>query len=791
MVRNFRFSAWLSVCFFVLWLTACLSALAQSSPQVLASPIVLDDAFSEQVIGLHVDIFEDPSTHLNIDAVRDTAIASQFYSSQKSSTSFGFTRSAYWLRFVLDDRRSVEAQQSGRSLLLTLGFGQLDDLKLWCFDTNNRLILQQQAGDHVPSARWPVVSVEPTFRLTSQSQSCWLRVQSGSSLQLPMTLRTEPAFTAHRLTTGVFQALYFGALLVMVAYNGLVAVATRSWAYGTYTLFLLAFGLFQATFNGLAYAILWPGAVGWTDTALLLTLGATGIFSMLFAMIMLEIKSDYYRFWQFGMAVMLVMLISIVAAFFVPYAILIRIMYATVPFWAVFLIGAGLLQSLRGKRVAQIFLAAWFVLIVSGVIVILRGLGLVPINVLTVNVMLIGSAIEFVMLSFALSERIKTWQKMLLRSEQQRVDALRQSEQLLEQKVALRTAELSQSHAALSEAKLAAEKALVDLQSTQAQLVQSEKMASLGLLVDNVAHEMNSPIGAVKSSGQTIAQALHEVLPRLPELFAVLDPTSRDLFTRLISQSIAHADQTLSAREERQMVKGVVKQLQELGVAHTTDSNARLLVQFRVQDQLTDYLSLLQHPHHELIFDVAHALAAIVHGTNNINLAVGRVSRIIYALKAFSSHENSSLMMLSPVQPTLQIALDSYRNSMKLGVELVCQWESVDLVRCVPDDLVQVWSNLIHNALQAMKMHGTLTVSISQQHDDVVIGFRDTGPGLTPEVQAKMFEPFFTTRTSGEGSGLGLAVVKKIIDKHRGKIMVDSVLGAGCFIQVHLPRGRV
>ncbi len=765
-------------------------AQARATQHGFASPIVLEDAFSERVIGLHVDILEDPGTQLGIDDVREEPVASQFSPSQKSSTSFGFTRSAYWLRFTLEDRRSITKKQADGDLFLTLGFGQLDDLSLWCFDANRQLIALQQAGDHVPPERWPVAAVEPTFRLTSQSQLCWMRAKSGSSLQLPMTLRTEPVYTANRLTTSVFQALYFGGLLVMVAYNGLVALATRSWAYGTYTLFLLGFGLFQATFNGLAYSILWPGAVGWADTSLLIALGATGVFSVLFAMILLEVKQHYYRFWQFGVVLAVLMGSCSVLAFFFPYAILIRIMYAMVPFWAVFLIGSGVLLSLRGKRVAQIFLAAWFVLIVSGVIIILRGLGLVPINVFTTNVMLIGSAIEFVMLSFALSERIKTWQKMLLQSEQQRVEALRQSEQLLEQKVEQRTAELSRSHAALSEAKLAAEQALIDLQNTQAQLVQSEKMASLGLLVDNVAHEINSPIGAVKSSGQTIAQALHEVLPRLPELLAKLDVTCRTLFTQLISQSIVHNQAAFSAKEERQMVKALVKQLHHKGVEHATDAHARLLVQCRVQeDQLDHYLPLLQHPELGLIFDMAHNLVAVVHGTNNINLAVGRVSRIIYALKAFSSHDNQSLMTPSLVQPTLERALDAYRHSMKLGVDLVCQFDVTPPVVCIAEDLVQVWSNLIHNALQAMKMHGTLTVTLSQHQDQVRIAFQDTGTGLTPEVQAKMFEPFFTTRTAGEGSGLGLAVVKKIIDKHQGNIVVHSVLGEGCSIEVFLPVG--
>ena len=774
--------------FFCFLLLALGQVLAQSANNYRSAtpPVMVDDAFRERVIGLDVDILEDPSTTLSIDDVRSDSYANRFFASVKSSTSFGFTRSAYWLRFALQDARSARMQAQSGDLLLTLGFGQLDWLDLWCFDAAGNRVLHQRAGDHVPPEQWPIASVEPTFQLPPAARSCWMRVQSGSSLQLPMTLRTQETFAANRLNTSVFQALYFGALMVMVAYNGLVAVATRSWAYGTYTLFLLFFGLFQASFNGLGFAILWPGAVGWADSALLLTLGCNGIFSILFAMILLELKQTKPRMWKFGMAVMFLMVVCVLAVPFLPYAVLIRIMYAMVPFWAVFLIGSGIMLAWEGKRVAQIFLAAWFVFISAGVIVICRGLGLVPINAFTLNVMQIGSAIEFVMLSFALSERIKTWQKMLLQSEQERVENLRYSEQLLELKVLQRTTELSQSNAALTDAKQAAEQALAELKATQAQLVQSEKMASLGLLVDNVAHELNSPIGAVKSSGQMIADALQEALINLPQLFELLEPATRVLFHQLLSQAQT-VQAPLSAREERLLVKAVVKELQALGLVDSLEATARLLVKFNAHNQAKDFLPLLHHPHSAMVLQTVSAIGAVVQGSNNINLAVHRVSRIVYALKAFSSSDNTAAMMLSPLAPGIENVLQNYSSSMKLGVTLQCQLDAIAPLPCLPDDLEQVWSHLILNALQAMKMHGTLTVALRRVGNEAVVSFQDTGPGIAPEVQEKMFEPFFTTRTSGEGSGLGLAIVKKMIDKHHGRIEVTSELGVGTTVSVYLP----
>jgi two-component system NtrC family sensor kinase len=210
-------------------------------------------------------------------------------------------------------------------------------------------------------------------------------------------------------------------------------------------------------------------------------------------------------------------------------------------------------------------------------------------------------------------------------------------------------------------------------------------------------------------------------------------------------------------------------------------------VKFRVHEKVQDFLPLLNHAHSEVIVRTANAVAMMVHGTHNINVAVGRVSRIVFALKAFSSADNSGAMMLSPLDSGIESALNSYSGAMKLGITLDCQLDMIEPLRCLPEELIQVWSHLIMNALQAMKMHGTLTVRLKKLNNEAVVSFSDTGEGMGTEVLEKIFDPFFTTRTSGEGSGLGLAIVKKIIVKHRGRIDVESEVGKGTTFSVYLP----
>jgi len=96
---------------------------------------------------------------------------------------------------------------------------------------------------------------------------------------------------------------------------------------------------------------------------------------------------------------------------------------------------------------------------------------------------------------------------------------------------------------------------------------------------------------------------------------------------------------------------------------------------------------------------------------------------------------------------------------------------------CYPDELNQVWANLVHNALQGMNNKGTLTINANRQDTRLLVSITDSGKGIPLEIQSKIFEPFFTTKAIGEGSGLGLHIVKKIIDKHSGTIEVESIPG--------------
>ena len=339
--------------------------------------------------------------------------------------------------------------------------------------------------------------------------------------------------------------------------------------------------------------------------------------------------------------------------------------------------------------------------------------------------------------------------------------------------------------AAAEKARLQAAQALLELHQAEAQLVHSEKMAALGQLVAGVAHEINTPIGAIKSSGRNISESLGSALLGLPGVLEELDQPHRELFTRLITQASA-ARQVLSTREERGIVREVTAKLEALGFVHARH-RAGLLVQLQAQENLDEFIPLLRHEAADRILDTAYGIATITTNADNINTAVDRVAKIIFALKSFSRFGGVQVWTESDLNEGLETVLTIYQNQIKQGTELVRNYEALPLVRCLPDEINQVWTNLVHNALQAMDHKGTLTVALRREGDDALVSIGDTGCGIPEDLRTRIFDPFFTTKPSGEGTGLGLDIVRKIVDKHGGRILVESTVGQGSTFTVSLP----
>lgn len=350
---------------------------------------------------------------------------------------------------------------------------------------------------------------------------------------------------------------------------------------------------------------------------------------------------------------------------------------------------------------------------------------------------------------------------------------------------------LANAHAYEAVGKSQAETArsIVELQKVQAQLIQTEKMASLGQLVANVAHEINTPIGAIKSSGQSVSEALTHAVRDLPNLLSGLDDDDAKAFLTLLSL-LQRPAAVLSTREERNQTREMATLLDARGIDNPS-FQATKLVQCRVTPSDLPTIELvLTSPRVTELLDVAYNLAIASSNAANINMAVSNVSKIMFALKSLSRQATSAEAVDTSLRESLEAVLRLYATKIRQGTELVTKFTDVPNFRANSDELHQVWTNLIHNALHAMGYRGVLTVALRQDGDNAMIEIGDTGSGIAPDVRERMFEPFFTTKPVGEGSGLGLSIVRDIVDRHGGSIAVKTEVGVGTTFSVTLPLRR-
>jgi len=266
----------------------------------------------------------------------------------------------------------------------------------------------------------------------------------------------------------------------------------------------------------------------------------------------------------------------------------------------------------------------------------------------------------------------------------------------------------------------------VELEETQSHLLQSEKMASIGQLAAGVAHEINNPIGYVYSNLGTLERYVQDTFSML-----ALYEQAEDLI----------ADDEVRAKLRAAKVKLDIVFLKE---------------------------------------DLRNLMSESKDG-------ITRVKNIVQNLKDFSYVDANEVWYFANLHDGMDSTLNIINNEIKYKAEVVKEYGELPEVECLSSQINQVFMNLLVNAAHAIEERGTITIRTGRQGEEVWVEVADTGKGIAPEHINKIFDPFFTTKSIGKGTGLGLSLSYGIVQKHHGRIEVQSEIGKGTTFRVWLP----
>jgi signal transduction histidine kinase len=327
-------------------------------------------------------------------------------------------------------------------------------------------------------------------------------------------------------------------------------------------------------------------------------------------------------------------------------------------------------------------------------------------------------------------------------------------------------------------------RALAELQEAQDTLVRTEKMATLGQLIAGVAHEINTPIGAVKAGATNVVDILPRLLQSAHALLPQLSKEMENLLEALF-QEILQDKPPLTSKEERKLRRAYIQELEELDIGDAEEI-ADKLIEAGFCASLAPYYSLLQNQSRQEIIEYINLQGQVIKNIRNIILAADKTKKIVFSLKNYSYASSDNQAQPTDIGALLDVVFTIFNSQFKQGVKVSVSLENLPLIPAYPDELSQVFINIIQNAIHAMEGVGRLQVSGRVEGEKLILAFTDSGPGIPPHLIEKIFEPFFTTKKRGEGTGLGLDICRKIIEKHKGKIYAVSKPGETTFY-IELP----
>jgi len=567
----------------------------------------------------------------------------------------------------------------------------------------------------------------PTFKITDSKD--WLpyvilKISSSEPVRFNAVISSEASFYASFNKRTIFINIYIGIMLALFFYNLFLYFSVLDVLYLSYSMYVLFIALAQLSISGHSYSYFLYENPKLYELSIIGFTSMSGLLGLYFVKVFLHTKERLPLLDKFLGLVM----ISYLVSFILRLIGAVSLSYILTDFngllVVVFVFSTAIILARRRIRSAYFFLSAWTFFLVGILVFIMQNQGLLNLGFYPNLPMLIGTAFEAILLSFALADKINILKKEKEQEQTERLKALAKNEQLvreqntmLEDKVRIRTDEL--------------EHALRNLQNTQSQLVNQEKMASLGQLTAGIAHEINNPINFVSSN---------------------IMPLKRDI--KDIMEVIEFYRNT-GAKEFSPASQKEAKQLEE--------------------DLELDYV----------LEEVNHLLKGMDDGAR-------RTIEIVKGLRLFSRVDEQDVKKVD-IHDGINSTLILLNSTMPTKIRIIRDFGELPIVECLAGKINQVFMNIINNAVHALADHidtivdPNIKIRTRSLGEFITIEIIDNGPGMPEHVKQRIFEPFYTTKAVGKGTGLGLSIVYSIIENHKGTLEVITEESQGTTFKITLP----
>jgi len=668
-------------------------------------------------IGAYLEIFRDDSH-----SIPPNQIPAQTFSRYHNQTpNFDLSDASYWIHF------RVSNQTNNTNTLLQIGYPLLDSAVLYRLAPDGGLEKLRKEGMSLPftARKYPYVNM--LFRLPvapGATEDFYLKVRSTEQVIVPLSLLPQTALVREYNLRNLFSGGYMGAMLVMILYNIFIFLSTKERSYIYFVIYILFISLSQLMLTGYGLQLLFPQHPGLHKFFVIGFPALAGISAILFIRAFLEAHKNNPRADKLLIAVAVVYGLALILRLLHLDAQSSRLTDIAGLFGAIVVYGFVVPMAMRRSRPAIFLLISWTVFIVGLVLFVMRNFNLLPYNMVTSYTMQAGTAAMVTLLAIAIADKINVLEKerkkaqaVVLRHAQENERLIREQNTMLEHKVSERTAALA--------------KAFNNLKQAQAQLVEQEKMASLGQLTAGIAHEINNPINFVTSN---------------------VKPLQRDI------------DMVLQSFEE----------VTEMAISGTAVNQPEKIEALK-EEMEYDYLKE----------EIAFLLRGISEGSE-------RTAEIVKGLRIFSRVDESDLKKAN-VTDGLDSTAIIVNTLLNNRIELRKEYQQIPMIECYPGKLNQVFLNIISNGIYAVSKRwgeqpgGVITLATAMKEDQVEVRIADNGTGMDEQTRKKLFEPFFTTKEVGEGTGLGLPIAYNIIRKHHGTISVNSEPDKGTEFVIVLP----